>query len=646
MADPHASAPHASTVTVRTRRLKIAELGPENPLPAVGAWLERPYRIGPGIPADIAAAAAFGAVPNIYPYRQQDGYGRQTAERKVPAVVLENSRIRAVFLPNLGGRLWELYDKATGKQLVHTQQQIQFANLALRNAWFAGGIEWNIGTRGHSPTTCSPLHTALVHTPEGQELLRMWEFDRLREAVFQLDAWLPPDSATVFVAVRIRNPNTYDVPMYWWSNAAVPETGGTRVISPAAGAFGTDDDGGIARVRPSAHGGLDATWPAHNPRAADFFFDLAPQQRRWIVSADHDGDGLALVSSARLRGRKLFVWGQGPGGQRWQDWLSPGGGRYAEIQAGLAQTQFEHLVMPAGAAWSWVEAYGNAGLDAAPAHSADWDRAVAHAEMKVQELVPGTAVQEALAAAARWADLPPHRHVLVGGGWGALEAARRRRSRTAWIDETGTPFPGESITADQQPWLELLAGRGFAGAPTFVAGRDWEELLAAAGPGAEAALHRAIIRHAGQDFAAAEELYEQSLRLDPTALAHRGLGLAKLATDQPEAGLAQLRAACTMEPANLPLLAEAMSLHIRHGQPGQVPGMVREAPNDLAAVGRVRFLTSLALARSGHVDEAAAILKAGVEIADLREGENSLTALWLEVCPGEAVPVHYQFSMK
>ncbi|OEJ34452.1 hypothetical protein BGK67_26720 [Streptomyces subrutilus] len=42
-----------------------------------------------------------------------------------------------------------------------------------------------------------------------------------------------------------------------------------------------------------------------------------------------------LGGRARLRGRKLFVWGSGGGGRRRQEWLTePGTGRYAEIQAG------------------------------------------------------------------------------------------------------------------------------------------------------------------------------------------------------------------------------------------------------------------------------------------------------------------------
>ena len=111
--------------------------------------------------------------------------------------------------------------------------------------------------------------------------------------------------------------------MYWWTNAAVPESAQSRIIAPADSAFASDYTDGICRVFPTDDDGIDCTWPTNNPRARDFFFDLPPGKRRWTVNADEDGDGLAMLSTDRLRGRKLFVWGQGSGGNRWQDWLSP-----------------------------------------------------------------------------------------------------------------------------------------------------------------------------------------------------------------------------------------------------------------------------------------------------------------------------------
>ena len=644
----------ASSPRVEPRTIATAELGEENPLPMVGPPLEVPYRITGAVPEEIVAGSGYGNPSNLYPYREQADYGRDVHERQFRTVVLENEHLRAVFLPELGGRLWELFDKTAGKHLLHTGPTIQFANLALRNAWFAGGIEWNIGTRGHSPTTCSPLHAAVVrtkgaNTDDGQDALRMWEFDRLREVVFQVDAWLPPDSPVLMVAIRIRNPNDHTVPMYWWSNAAVPQTQQTRIVAPADSAFASNDSNGIARVVPTDADGLDCTWPTRNPRARDFFFDLATTTRRWILAADEDGDGLAMLSTTRLRGRKLFVWGEGVGGRRWQDWLSPSGGRYAEIQSGLAQTQFQHLEMPAGAEWSWVEAYGNARVDPTLAHSPDWSTAVRHCEDGVEKLMSAAGLDEAFRRAASWADAPPTLMLNAGTGWGALESLRRRRHRMQWIDETGTPFAEDTLSADQQPWRDLLDGN-FRGATTFVAGGDWEAALEAQPVRPAVLWHLAIMAHARGDVRAARTRYLELLALapdDPTlaAIAHRGLALIALAERRVQDALERYSQACALDPQNTSLLIEAATALVRHGAAVEALRIMRNAGIPATRAGRIRFLEAQALALSGRSDRAADILREGLEVPDLREGEDSLAALWTQVCPGVQVPERYRFSM-
>lgn len=655
-------------MTVQQRVVTISDLGPLNPLPMLGAAAQSRHSIGGDLPREIREGAAYGYPANLYPYRLQDGYGRERSERALPSVVLENERLRAVFLPTLGGRLWELLDKRTGKNLVYTPSSIQFGNLALRNAWFAGGIEWNIGTRGHSPTTCSTVHSGILTTPGGQEVLRMWEFERLREVVFQIDAWLPPGSPVLYAAVRVRNPNDADVPMYWWSNAAVPEAADSRVLAPADSAFATDYAHGIARVDPTGNDGrdgVDGTWPTNNERARDFFFDIPAGERPWILNTDADGDGLAMLSTAELRGRKLFVWGQGVGGRRWQRWLSPEGGRYAEIQAGLAQTQVQHLVMPARAEWSWLEAYGNAGADPALAHG-DWPSAVCHGRARVRALADERTLQNARQAARGWVDRPPQRMVTTGSGWGALESARRRRHGMPWLDESGTPFVHSSIGAPERPWLDLLDGRGFDGADTFVKGADWERLLQQAEPTAATLLHRAVLAHARGAAADARRLYDAVLASaehppESAALAHRGLALLDLgeaheadAADaarggQPARGLAHYEAACTLHPRSTALLLEAVGAFLAGDRPRQALDLLLHRLGEAGAAGcgsgRIRFLEAVALARAGRTAEAAAVLDAGVEVADIREGETSLGELWRQVHPGEDVPPEYEFGM-
>ncbi|MFF1796422.1 DUF5107 domain-containing protein, partial [Kitasatospora sp. NPDC058263] len=175
----------------------------------------------------------YGRPHTLLPYTRQDRYDRSRTTRELPTVVLENEHLTATFLPGYGGRLWSLVHRPSGRELLHRNPVLQPANLALRDAWIAGGVEWNLGTTGHWPLTCEPLHAVRTTTADGTPVLRMYEFERLRRLVLQIDAWLPAGSPVLYVHVSVQNPNDAEVPVYWWSNIAVPETGQTRVVGPA-----------------------------------------------------------------------------------------------------------------------------------------------------------------------------------------------------------------------------------------------------------------------------------------------------------------------------------------------------------------------------------------------------------------------------
>ena len=635
----------SARVEVTVRRQRIARLGPASPLPMLAPPPQSPFRIEPPVPESIVAGARYGYPSSFSPYTAQDDYDRVRTEQELPAVVLENDRLRAVFLPSLGGRLWELVDRRSGRSLVHTPPSIQFANLALRNAWFAGGVEWNIGTRGHSPTTCSPLHTALVEGPDGGTVLRMWELERLRGVVFTIDAWLPAGSPWLFTRVTVRNPAPDPVPMYWWTNAAVRERPSTRVLAPAATAFRTEDDGGVSRVDPSDDRGVDATWPSRSPASRDFFFDLPPAQRRWIAAVDPAEPGLALLSTAPLRGRKLFTWGAGPGGDRWQRWLDPDGDdRYFEIQAGLAQTQFEHVPLAGGATIAWTEAFGVPGLDPAVALGPDLRAAVADAERRLGPAFEDLDRAEAALAALRTRG--PHRTVLPGSGWGALEERRRARAGEAPIGDAGAPFADASLGAEQAPWVELLETGRFDGGSAAVRGGDWAARLRAAPETAGALRQLGALAHADGRAAEAADAYARANRVREHPSAHRGLALLALAAGDVDRAAAAYEAACALDRASVPLLVEAVTALLAAGRAEPALALLAAASVPAVERGRTGFLLATALARTGERERAAALLEGGLEVPDLREGEDAIADLWREVRPGVPVPDAYRFDMR
>ena len=177
-------------LTVTTIELPTAPLGPSSPLPMLHT-IQPVGAIAPDVPADIAARARTGAPPSLHPYLAQDDYQRVLTPRRWRVAVLENEALRATVALDLGGRVLSLVDRRAGRELLYVNPVQQPANLALRNAWFSGGVEWNIGTRGHSPTTMDTLHAARVDGPDGEPVLRLWEWERIRGVVFQVDLRLP-----------------------------------------------------------------------------------------------------------------------------------------------------------------------------------------------------------------------------------------------------------------------------------------------------------------------------------------------------------------------------------------------------------------------------------------------------------------------
>ncbi|MDD5598550.1 MAG: DUF5107 domain-containing protein, partial [Victivallaceae bacterium] len=298
--------------------MSIADIGPCSPLPDLVEKADPHVNIGADteIPDEIRRNMGYGRIAGMLPYASQNGYSRERYPGALKMAVLESEYLRAVFAMELGGRLWSLYDKTAGRELLHRNSVFQPANLAIRNAWFCGGVEWNIGAIGHCPFTCSPMFFSRVAGKDGAPVLRIYEWERIRQVAFQIDAWLDENAPLLYIRVRLFNSHDYHVPMYWWSNIAVPELPGTRVIVPAGSAYSFAYTGNLRQGGVPCCDGTDFSYPENNMQSADFFFNMANGERPWIAACGRDGYGLVQTSTSLLRGRKLFVWGMGRGGRK------------------------------------------------------------------------------------------------------------------------------------------------------------------------------------------------------------------------------------------------------------------------------------------------------------------------------------------
>jgi hypothetical protein len=638
----------AGVVSQTMLRLLAAEVGPESPLPPFSGLQRLPDPSASlELPPDMRERIAYGRLANPLPYALQNSYSRDLRPRDMTALRLTNGRLEVLVLPGLGGRLWSLRDLGADRDLVFTNRCLQFANFALTDAWFAGGIEWNLGSTGHSATTSRPVFAGSVPSNRGAAL-RIWEWERTRDLVFSADLLMPADRPLLLAFVRVRNPDPEPKPLYWWTNIAVPEEPGVRVLAPATRAWRTTYDGSIEHVDvPFADDPTTAvSYPLPAQGAADYFFQMPPERRPWIAAVQADGRGLVQTSSAQLRGRKLFLWGTAAGGRHWEEWLCGPGSRYLEIQAGLATTQLEHRRLEGNAEISWAEAY--APIEAAPgAAHGSWPNALA----EVGELVARAVPEEELDAWHRWwraevADAAPQQ-ITAGSGAGEAELVVRGEDPSGL---PGTPF-GRPLS-DGFRHLVALARTGEV--DQDAAGTDvlvppitdrWDAVLDQAGDGWWGRLMIAIRSHARGDLEEARLGYLRSDQLTSTPWAARGLALlAASQGDHPRAADLYARAVA-QAPTCLPLLVEATDLLLAAGRPTACLAMINAAPEQIVVHGRVVLQRVRALLADRQADAARALLEAGIEVPDLREGE-TLGALWRTAFGERPLPYQYDFRMR
>ncbi|GHC57667.1 DUF5107 domain-containing protein [Streptomyces flavofungini] len=650
----------ATTVRRDVLTLPAAELGPENPLPPLKP-LDAAHglddRDREGLPRDMARQLTYEPLRSVLPARIRDGYGRERTPTSFDTVVIENTRLRVTVLPGLGGRVHSLFHKPTGRELLYRNPVFQPADFALNGAWYSGGIEWNIGATGHTALSCAPLHAARLTAPDGGEMVRLWEWERLRDIPFQVDLWLPEDSDFLHVGVRLRNPHERPVPVYWWSNIAVPED--RRVLVPADEAWHYGYARTLRKVPVPEYDGVDRTRPPRADFPADYFYDVPDGDRRWIAALDADGHGLVQTSTPLLRGRKLFVWGTGAGGRSWQRWLTePGTGGYAEIQAGLARTQLEHVRLDAESEFAWLESYGP--LSAAPdaVHGADWAVARGAAQERLDHALPAAAVDAAYAQWRPCADAEPGEVLAVGSGWGALEVLRGQ------YKVPGTPFAEATLGPEQEPWLELLRSgavpeprRVGPPGPTLVA-PHWRDMLETAPARPQAEYHLGVAQwHAG-DLAQAVRSWERGLELAPSrwallrclAVADQESGHVERCADRYTEAFDDLCAerrddGVVWSAATAALGREAIAALLTAHRAEAARAVWHRLHPRTRRTGRFRLIEAQLLLAEGDCPAARAVFDEDFEVADLREADEVIGEVWAAVSD-EPLPERYDFRMR
>ena len=519
--------------------LKGSPLGGENPQPF---FCQPDLAVAAGHNFPDGKKYSFGRETGfrVLPYTMQDRYKRELVVMEFTSIVLENSFLKAEIVPALGGRLWSLFDKQQNRNILYKNSLFRPANLAIRDAWFSGGIEWNIGRLGHTVHTCSPVFAG-VYEDSALPILRLWEFERQTKLFWSIDFFLPKDSPVLYSYTRIENPDPQAKPLYWWTNIAVLQTKNVRVFSntdkviyivPDTGKVKTMDWGCLPEL--PVLPGKDATYPALSDYSNEYFFqndcplNSIAHNMPWEAVVYEDGYGFGEMSTPALLYRKMFTWGVGRGGKRWQEFLSSGKDEYLEIQAGLAPTQLHTADIGGNETLDWVQVFTAFNAEPVKAHQQDYNAAAAHAADCLTKLIDPNTLQKTLEQCRQRAALQT-KILNMGSGWGALETKLRGYC------PPGLSFPDSSIGKAEAPWAELVTNGKLPNRPpeaapgAFAAGEAWEKLLLASSDLADNWLthyHLGVIYYEKGDTEKAVIEWEKSVKRKENPWALRNLALA------------------------------------------------------------------------------------------------------------------------
>jgi tetratricopeptide (TPR) repeat protein len=301
---------------------------------------------------------------NIYPYAMLDFLSRAQTRRTYRTVVLENEYLRVTFLPELGGKIYDVLDKTTGQPMFYVNHVVKPGLIAQCGAWTSGGVEWNTGPQGHTVGCMVPIRVEIL-APEkdGSRAVAVGETERIYGTKWTVIVRLRPGRSYLEERIRIYNPTDTVRPYYFWNCTAVPNTPGFRFIYPMT--LGCDHAGETFFQWPVDHG-KDLTRGTNYLDASSIF--------AWHCDQDFFGSycddlGRGLVSCANhheVPGKKAWTWGQGGFGKMHQMDLTDNDGPYNEVQTGplLTQAQVGRLDPCQAVEWNewWYPVHGIGGF--------------------------------------------------------------------------------------------------------------------------------------------------------------------------------------------------------------------------------------------------------------------------------------------
>jgi len=283
-----------------------------------------------------------GAEGRTYPYPLYDTLTGKKANKTYRMVYLENEYVKIGVLPEIGGRIFSALDKTNGYDFFYRQSVIKPALIGLIGAWISGGVEWNV-PHHHRASTFMPVQHRLEEHADGSKTVWVGELEVRHRMRWAIGYTLRPGKSYLEVSLRILNRTPVVNTMLCFANVAVHVNEDYQVIFPPSTQWGTHHHKRQFIRWPIADGpyggwdfsdGVDVSWYKNHISANSIF--AWNYDDDFVAGYDHGKRAgvMAVADHHIVPGKKLWTWGNGPGGRQWDRILTDEDGPYIEIMVG------------------------------------------------------------------------------------------------------------------------------------------------------------------------------------------------------------------------------------------------------------------------------------------------------------------------
>ena len=292
-----------------------------------------------------------GSSGKVYPLQ----FFNRVEKNKIPkmwrAFHLENSYVRLMIMPQLGGRIHVGLDKTNGYDFLYRNNVIKPALVGLTGPWISGGIEFN-WPQHHRPTTFLPLTCEIEEHEDGSRTIWCSDRDPFNGLKESHGITLRPESSLIEIKVRLNNPTELRQTFLWWVNMAVPVNDQYQSFFPEDVRIVTDHARRAVTGFPRAtnkYYGIDygSLVTPSNPQAdrLDWYRNIPVPTSYMCLNSKGDffggydhGKEAGLIHWADHRiapGKKQWTWGNSDFGKSWERNLTDSDGPYIELMAGV-----------------------------------------------------------------------------------------------------------------------------------------------------------------------------------------------------------------------------------------------------------------------------------------------------------------------